>query len=48
MKRPLTSLAIGKLRKPGRYAVGNGVYLQIKQVDAIDRTDEVLAGLRYS
>jgi integrase len=29
MKRPLTSLAIGKLRKPGRYAVGNGVYLQI-------------------
>ncbi|MET8154060.1 hypothetical protein, partial [Actinoplanes sp. NPDC005259] len=27
---------------------GDGVYLQIRQTDAIDRTDEVLAGLRYS
>jgi integrase len=29
MKRPLTALAISKLTKPGRYAVGHGVYLQI-------------------
>ena len=29
MKRALTALAISKIRKPGRYAVGNGVYLQI-------------------
>ncbi|GID97821.1 serine/threonine-protein kinase [Amorphoplanes digitatis] len=27
---------------------GDGVYVQIRQADAIDRTDEVLAGLRYS
>ena len=29
MNRPLTAIAISKLTKPGRYAVGNGVYLQI-------------------
>lgn len=29
-------------------ARGDGVYVQIRQVDAIDRTDEILAGLRYS
>ena len=29
MKRPLTAIAISKLTKPGRYAVGDGVYLQI-------------------
>ncbi|MEU7907393.1 serine/threonine-protein kinase [Actinoplanes sp. NPDC049118] len=29
-------------------ARGDGVYLQIRQADAIDRTDEILAGLRYS
>ena len=29
MKRPLTAIAISKIREPGRYAVGNGVYLQI-------------------
>ena len=29
MKRPLTAIAISKLTKPGRYAVGHGVYLQI-------------------
>ena len=29
MKHPLTALAISKLTKPGRYAVGHGVYLQI-------------------
>ena len=27
--RPLTALAIAKITRPGRYAVGNGVYLQI-------------------
>ncbi|WP_327002964.1 hypothetical protein OHA72_49070 [Dactylosporangium sp. NBC_01737] len=27
---------------------GYGVYVQIKQVDATDRTDEILAGLRLS
>jgi hypothetical protein len=29
MPRPLTVIAIAKIKKPGRYAVGNGVYLQI-------------------
>lgn len=29
MKRPLTAIAISRLTKSGRYAVGNGVYLQI-------------------
>src|SRR5262245_19595900 len=29
VNRPLTALAISKLTKPGRYAVGHGVYLQI-------------------
>jgi len=29
MKRALTALAVSKIRKRGRYAVGNGVYLQI-------------------
>jgi integrase len=29
MPRPLTAIAIAKIKKPGRYAVGNGVYLQI-------------------
>ncbi len=29
MRQPLTAVAIAKMRKPGRYAVGNGVYLQI-------------------
>jgi integrase len=29
MKRPLTAIAISRLTKPGRYAVGYGVYLQI-------------------
>ena len=27
--RPLTAFAIAKINRPGRYAVGNGVYLQI-------------------
>jgi integrase len=29
VKRPLTAIAVSKLTKPGRYAVGHGVYLQI-------------------
>jgi integrase len=29
MKRPLTAIAAAKIRKQGRYGVGNGVYLQI-------------------
>jgi integrase len=29
MHRPFTAIAIAKIKKPGRYAVGNGVYLQI-------------------
>jgi integrase len=29
MRRPLTAIGIAKIRKPGRYSVGNGVYLQI-------------------
>jgi hypothetical protein len=27
--RPLSALAIAKITRPGRYAVGSGVYLQI-------------------
>ena len=27
--KPLTAVAVGKLTKPGRYAVGDGAYLQI-------------------
>ncbi len=27
--KPLTAVAVGKLKKPGRYAVGDGAYLQI-------------------
>src|SRR6478735_2529213 len=27
--RPLTAMAVAKITRPGRYAVGNGVYLQI-------------------
>jgi integrase len=29
MKRPLTAIAVAKITTPGRYGVGNGVYLQI-------------------
>ena len=31
MKKPLAEKAVAKLKKPGRYAVGHGVYLQISQ-----------------
>ena len=31
MKKYLSAAAVAKLRKPGRYAVGDGAYLQISQ-----------------
>ncbi|HVD75335.1 MAG TPA: Arm DNA-binding domain-containing protein, partial [Xanthobacteraceae bacterium] len=31
MKKYLSAVAVAKLRKPGRYAVGDGAYLQISQ-----------------
>ena len=31
MKKYLSAAAVGKLTKPGRYAVGDGAYLQISQ-----------------
>jgi hypothetical protein len=29
--KPMSAVAVAKLRKPGRYAVGDGAYLQISQ-----------------
>jgi integrase len=33
MKRPLTAIAVAKIKRPGRYGVGNGVYLQITGIN---------------
>ena len=31
MHKPLTAVAVSKMSKPGRYAAGDGVYLQVSQ-----------------